>query len=77
MSYVLDAVKEHAMSEKKEPEILKFFAYTHLPKHLQKFSEPYALLAYELVALLPDNAERATALRKLLESKDCAVRAAL
>lgn len=57
--------------------ILKFFAYKHLPNHLKKISEPFSSLAYEIAEILPTNPETATALRKLLEAKDCAVRACL
>jgi hypothetical protein len=57
--------------------ILQFFAYEHLPPHLQAVSAPFGKLAQEIVATLPRNPERTTALRKLLESKDCAVRALL
>lgn len=57
--------------------ILKFFEYKHLPPHLQEFSRPWCELAERLVATLPRNAERTVALRKLLEGKDAAVRAAL
>jgi hypothetical protein len=54
--------------------ILQFFAYKHLPPHLRKVSAPFARLA-ERVAAGPPNAETSIALRKLLESKDAAVRA--
>jgi hypothetical protein len=54
--------------------LLQFFAYEHLPAHLQEVSKPFGELAKQLVTL-PRNPERTTALRKLLESKDCAVRA--
>jgi hypothetical protein len=61
-----------------EPEaILQFFAYDHLPEHLQTVSRSFSLLAGELVAVLPRNPERTVALRKLLEAKDAAVRARL
>ena len=40
-------------------------------------SAPFAALASRIVHTLPRNAERSTALRKLLESKDAAVRAAI
>ncbi len=53
--------------------IMQFFKYDHLPQHLQAVSKPFAELA-EVINALPSNAERATALRKLLEAKDCAVR---
>ena len=57
--------------------LLQFFAYDHLPEHLQAVSKPFGDLAQAIVATLPSNPERTTALRKLLESKDCAVRALL
>ena len=57
--------------------LLQFFAYEHLPAHLQSISKPFGELANALVASLPRNPERTVALRKLLEAKDCAVRAQL
>lgn len=57
--------------------ILKFFHYAHLPPTLQERSAPFCKLAQHLVANLPRNAERTVALRKLLEAKDAAVRAAI
>lgn len=57
-------------------ELLKFFAYQHLPEHLQAVSSPFAELASH-INLLPANNEKVHALRKLLEAKDCAVRANL
>lgn len=57
--------------------LLDFFAYEHLPEHLQAASRPYGELAVHIVNTTPRNAERTVALRKLLESKDCAVRALL
>lgn len=56
--------------------ILQFFAYEHLPPHLQEVSKPFAELAGVIMGL-PRSPERTAALRKLLESKDAAVRAAL
>lgn len=55
--------------------LLKFFQYEHLPEKLQKISKPYCRLAIEMGCDLPDGPEKIMALRKLLESKDCAVRA--
>lgn len=55
----------------------QFFAYEHLPPHLQTVSRPFGELAKHLIATLPTNPERTVALRKLLEAKDCAVRALL
>ena len=57
--------------------IMQFFAYDHLPPHLAEISKPFADMARAMVAALPRNPERTVALRKLLESKDAAVRAAL
>jgi len=56
--------------------VLKFFAYEHLPPRLQEISKPFSELAHQ-VAGRADNPETTVALRKLLESKDAAVRAAL
>jgi hypothetical protein len=55
--------------------ILQFFAYAHLPDHLQAVSKPFGELAQHIVDTLPRNPERTVALRKLLEAKDAAVRA--
>jgi len=57
--------------------LLQFFTYAHLPEHLRAVSRPYAELAHQMAGRLPGNPETTVALRKLLESKDCAVRAVL
>lgn len=57
--------------------LLQFFVYEHLPEHLQVISKPFGELAKQIVETLPRNPERTVALRKLLEAKDCAVRAQL
>ncbi len=57
--------------------LLQFFAYEHLPPHLQAVNKPFGDLARDLATSLPPNAESTTALRRLLEAKDCAVRAVL
>lgn len=57
--------------------LLQFFSYEHLPEHLQKISRPFGELAKQIIADLPANPERTAAMRKLLEAKDCAVRAQL
>lgn len=57
--------------------MLQHFTYAHLPPDLQEFSKPWCELAEHVVDTLPRNAERTVALRKLLEGKDCAVRARL
>jgi len=57
--------------------LLQFFRYEHLPSELQIGSKPFSDLAQRVASDLPRNPERTTALRKLLEAKDCAVRALL
>lgn len=56
--------------------LLQYFDYGHLKPELQEISKPFGELAQQLMAL-PANPERTMALRKLLEAKDCAVRAYL
>lgn len=57
--------------------IMKFFDYEHLPPRLQDISRPICEVAREMDAMLPDGAEKSAGLRKLLEAKDCMVRAAV
>lgn len=64
------------MSDSPEP-IMQFFEYGHLPAFLAEVSCHFKTIAEHLVEILPRNAERTVALRKLLESKDAAVRARL
>lgn len=66
---------EFTAAQLQEDPILQYFHYSHLPPALSEISQPFCALAGGLVASLPRNAERSTALRKLLEAKDCAVRA--
>lgn len=61
----------------KESYLMQFFTYEHLPEYLQEVSKPFCELAELLDTTLPNNPEKSTALRKLLEAKDCAVRAVL
>lgn len=74
-----------------EEHILQFFEYKHLPEKLAMISRPFCELAHAIVKgdncsesgnvtigpPIPRNPERTVALRKLLEAKDCAVRAFL
>lgn len=58
--------------------ILRYFAATHLPMGaLRSTSERFGSLALEIDRSLPDGPEKSVSLRKLLESKNAAVRAAL
>lgn len=60
-----------------QSKIVRLFAYEHLPPHLQKVSKPIGDLARQMDADLPESDEKQAGLRKLLEAKDCFVRAAL
>lgn len=57
--------------------ILRYFEYEHLPEHLQRVSQPIHHLAHSYAAQLSASPELTVGLRKLLEAKDCLVRAAL
>jgi hypothetical protein len=57
--------------------ILKFFAFAHLPDHLQGPSRLCFELAVQMARGAKDRNECAAGLRKLLEAKDCFVRAML
>lgn len=57
--------------------ILRYFEFEHLSEPLRETSRQFYFLAHKLADLLPYNPETSTCLRRLLEAKDCAVRAAL
>ena len=58
--------------------ILRSFTYAHLPERLHAVSQPLCALAGEYAAMpTAAPAEVAAGLRKLLEAKDCFVRAAV
>lgn len=56
---------------------MRYFDFLHLPVKLQHVSRHFYTLAEIVQNTLPDGPEKTVALRKLLESKDAAVRAAL
>ena len=62
---------------KGDPPIMRYFDYGHLPEELASVSAPFAAVARRMVDTLPAGPELSAGLRKLLEAKDCAVRAAL
>ena len=72
-SNVLRKIKERIMTDP----IMKYFEYAHLPEHLQRISAPLCSIAQTLDAEIPDGPEKVAGLRKLLEAKDCFVRATL
>jgi hypothetical protein len=72
MSFPTTNLKGKTMSP-----IMKYFEYAHLPPHLQEVSKPIGDLAHQMNDQLPDGPEKSAGLRKLLEAKDCLVRAKL
>lgn len=54
---------------------LSWFNYSHLPDRLQPVSRKFSHVALWIARNLPEGTETDMALRKLLEAKDCAVRA--
>jgi len=64
-------------------EVLANFEFEHLPPHLAAVSRPFAEVACRLVAEEAEGglglagAELTVCLRKMVEAKDCAVRAAI
>jgi hypothetical protein len=57
--------------------ILRFYSWDHLPPRQRMISAAVEVLALDMISKLPDGPELTTGLRKLLEAKDCFVRAAL
>ena len=57
--------------------LAQYFAYDHLPPALQLVSRWCYILAETMIHKLPDGPELTAGLRKLLEAKDCFVRAGL
>jgi hypothetical protein len=56
---------------------IQYFTFAHLPPRLRSVSEPIAALANQMEKDLFDGPEKSAGMRKLLEAKDCFVRAAL
>ena len=57
--------------------IMRYFEFEHLPVELQPVSRAVCELARSMDQLLLDGPEKSAGLRKLLEAKDCLVRAAI
>ena len=55
----------------------RYFAFGHLPEKLQAVARPIHSVASLMEQDLPDGPEKSAGMRKLLEAKDCFVRAAL
>lgn len=74
----MSTIEEKKEAALKRFSILKFFAWDHLPVDLQLISQGFSDVAWDMALRPVENpAELAAGLRKLLEAKDCAVRAAL
>ena len=58
-------------------DIMKYFEYSHLPEKLQRISKPICDIAKIYDGKYSNSQEKSAGLRKLLEAKDCFVRAAL
>jgi hypothetical protein len=63
------------MVDSSEDKMLKWFAYAQLTPELQKTAKTFRLLAKEITHTIRPGPERTEALRKLLESRDAAIRA--
>lgn len=72
---MIDAESRHPSVQ----QVVQFFEFEHLSRReLREVSEAVADLASDILILIPeDSPELTVGLRKLLEAKDCFVRAAL
>lgn len=77
MTDIHPAPTEFTADEIATDHVLRYFHYSHLPDSLKARSKPFCDLARQIINSTPRNPERTVALRKLLESKDAAVRAGL
>lgn len=82
MEHIIDGSREYMVLglDHRHPGVLgmlRNLAWAHLPENLQAYSRPCGELALQMVRSLPDDAELVAGLRKLMEAKDCFVRAAL
>lgn len=55
--------------------LLKWLRHEHLPPHLQEVVRPIDALAQEMDDWLSEGPEKTAGMRKLIEAKDCFVRA--
>ena len=60
-----------------ENRLIRWFTSDHLPEDLQGISAACRKLARDVDTNVPDSAEKTAGLRKLLEAKDCFVRATI
>ena len=60
-----------------EEAVLRFFEYHHLPEPLKSVAAQCAVLANNMSDFIESDPELTVGLRKLLEAKDCFVRASV
>ena len=64
------------MGMKNPAALLGYFTYTDLPDSIREVGAELCSLADKYDSSLPDCAEKSVGLRKLLEARDCLLRAA-
>jgi hypothetical protein len=69
----IDITNRHPSTQ----QIARWFAYGHLEGDKRTVSAEVSEVAEFMIAKLPDGPELVAGLRKLLEAKDCFVRAAI
>lgn len=62
-------------NENSPDHIMQFFEIGEAPEEMAVIMRPFNILAEQIASAIPRNPERTVALRKLLESRDCALRA--
>ena len=72
-----DSANVNVTTDSKHQSLVKYFGFKHLPEHLQPISEKFHDMATWLDSALTNGPEKTVCMRKLLEAKDCAVRANL
>jgi hypothetical protein len=74
----MDDMTEPTEDEIREEPLLQLFRFAHLRDGIMRAtSARFCQLARHLVATVPRNPERSTAIRRLREAKDCAITALL
>lgn len=54
---------------------LLFFTNPYLPPHLQRLIQPFFEIAHAMIRAVPRNSQRHLMFQKMVEAKDCALRA--
>lgn len=60
-----------------EEAVMRFFEFSHLPEPLKHIARECTVLANGMIDMVESDPELTVGLRKLLEAKDCFVRAAV